>query len=50
MLFKMSYDDVLSAVEHDLLATSCQRAEQKVATSPDFAIYNSCVREEETLE
>lgn len=46
----MSYHDALSAVEHDWLAASCQGASRKVATSLDFAIYNSRTREAETLE
>lgn len=50
MLLETSYDDVLSEVEHDLLASSCQRAPWKAATSLDFAICNSNTREGKTLE
>lgn len=46
----MSYDDVLTEVEHDLLTSTCERAQWKAAALPDFAIYNSSLRETEALE
>ena len=46
----MPYIHVFTEVERDLLTSSCQRAQQKAAASPDFAIYDSSLGEAEALE